>query len=469
MVKHYEGPFSGWLQQRPPGPLPLETVAHLIRQAAAILQNAHKQGIVHKNITLDSFFVRVTNEQADSPELLITGFGQAQGNPISMAPEQWHGTAIPASDQYALAIIAYQLLTWHAPFQGSPEQLKYQHLNIQPRPPSQLNPHIPSGIDIVVCRTLAKRPEERFPTISAFADAFQKAIQGSTLLPRTSSQQMQPDFSVRHQSAPGGILRSNAQQAPAVLPSQSTHPSSAASQIREIVILGLVFLLVVGGIGFGFFSVIKNSQLAASSINTNSPVGTPVSSPIAFPSTTITGIPYLEDSLSSNSAGRWLDDGSACTFKNGTYHALVQQAHSLRRCHLTSPLVLTNVAIEVDVALLTGDNAGIFLRDDGNVHFYDFEITNTRHFYFMRRDSDTAGGRLISERPNSAVAPLGQKNTLFIIAKDNDFKLFINGVFVGEVHDNTYASGDFSLVVGTYAPTTTIAEASFSNLKIFTV
>src|SRR5438270_3160484 len=80
-MKHYEGPFPGWLEQRPPGPLPLETVAHLIRQAAAILQSAHNQGVAHKNITLDSFLVRATDEQPHFLDLLITGFGQPQGSP----------------------------------------------------------------------------------------------------------------------------------------------------------------------------------------------------------------------------------------------------------------------------------------------------------------------------------------------------------------------------------------------------
>src|SRR5437016_4466486 len=102
--------------------------------------------------------------------------------------------------------------------------------------------------------------------------------------------------------------------------------------IREIVILSLVFLLIVSGIGFGFFSVIRYSQFTASSLSTNLPVGTSVSNPVAFPSTTITGIPYLEDSLTNNSVGRWLDDGSSCMFKNGTYHALLlHEVYTLRR------------------------------------------------------------------------------------------------------------------------------------------
>ncbi len=242
---------------------------------------------------------------------------------------------------------------------------------------------------------------------------------------------------------------------------------SASSQIREILILGIVFLIVVSGIGIGFFSVVKNSQIAASTISTTKQ--TPATSPIIFPSTTITGIPYIVDSLSSNPTSRWDEDGTMCTFSGGTYHVLVHQADTLQICGLVDPLILDNVAIEVDVSLLAGEDAGFILRDDSeNLHFYDFEITNIGEFYFTRRDGATTVAHLISQRKASAIAPGGQKNRLLVIAKGSDFKLFINNVFVGEVHDNTYASGQFGLVVGTPASTTN-GDASFSHLKVFKV
>jgi hypothetical protein len=152
---------------------------------------------------------------------------------------------------------------------------------------------------------------------------------------------------------------------------------SASSQIKEILILGIVFLIVVSGIGIGFFSVVKNSQIAASTISTTKQ--TPATSPVIFPSTTITGIPYIMDNLSSNPTRRWDDDGTMCAFRGGSYHVLVHQADTLQICGLVVPFILDNVAIEVDVSLhqlLVPGCLPLFTSDGLNLYFYAL----TAHF-----------------------------------------------------------------------------------------
>src|SRR5205823_4244998 len=132
-----------------------------------------------------NFLVRSRKDTPSRPDLLLADFGVARltqgnvnmsktirGTPTYMAPEQWSAHPVSATDQYALAIMTYELLTGHPPFPGTQEQVMYQHLMVQPQPPSVVNARIPPGIDAVILRALAKRPTERYASVSAFAYAF---------------------------------------------------------------------------------------------------------------------------------------------------------------------------------------------------------------------------------------------------------------------------------------------------------
>ena len=191
MVMPYspEGSLATWLQQRGPSqPLSTSEAAHFLRQAADALQHAHDNGIIHQDVKPQNFLIR-SNKNAKLPDLLLADFGIAKlavgtsgasqairGTPIYMAPEQWEGHPVPASDQYALAIMIYQLLAGRPPFQGGPGQMMYQHFNVSPQPPSTFNPAINPDIDAVILHALAKKPEDRFPSVSAFSNAFQQAL-----------------------------------------------------------------------------------------------------------------------------------------------------------------------------------------------------------------------------------------------------------------------------------------------------
>ncbi len=191
MVMPYcpDGSLAGWLQQRGPTPkLALPEVAHFVRQAGDALQHAHDNQIIHQDVKPQNFLLR-SNKSVGLPDLLLADFGIAKlaagtsgasqairGTPIYMAPEQWEGNPLPASDQYALAIMAYLLLTGRTPFEGGPGQMMYQHFSVAPQPPSKFNPAINANVDMVILRALAKNPRERFPSVSAFNNAFQQAV-----------------------------------------------------------------------------------------------------------------------------------------------------------------------------------------------------------------------------------------------------------------------------------------------------
>ncbi len=110
----------------------------------------------------------------------ITGAGTAVGSPPYMAPEQWRGEATsPATDQYALGVMSYELLTGQRPFRGDPERLSSLH---RKAPVPALGPGFPPALDDVIRRAMAKRAEDRFPSVLEFTAAF-RAAAGMTSAP----------------------------------------------------------------------------------------------------------------------------------------------------------------------------------------------------------------------------------------------------------------------------------------------
>jgi serine/threonine protein kinase len=214
MVMPYctEGSLASWLRQRNyTEPLTLQDVAHLVEEAADALQYAHDQNVIHLDVKSSNFLLRSNKKNPNRPTILLADFGIARssvtvasssrtirGTPSSMAPEQWGSNPVPATDQYALAVMTYEMMVGRAPFVGSMEQVMYQHFSTQPHPPSTYNPQLPPAVDAVILRALAKQPEDRFPSIADFADAFEQACQSSpNLLLLGSEQTIVSDIHIR--------------------------------------------------------------------------------------------------------------------------------------------------------------------------------------------------------------------------------------------------------------------------------
>lgn len=192
MVMPYreDGSLADWMrQQMLRDSLTAQDVAHIVQQAAAALQYAHDHQVIHLDVKPSNFLLRYNGDKTQTPDVLLTDFGIARlstltssmsqsvrGTPAYMAPELWEGRSFPATDQYALAAMTYELLTGRPPFQGNPMQLMYAHVNTIPQPPSSLNPHLTPAIDAILLCGLAKKPEERFPSVAAFASVLQQAL-----------------------------------------------------------------------------------------------------------------------------------------------------------------------------------------------------------------------------------------------------------------------------------------------------
>jgi serine/threonine protein kinase len=190
MPVRLEGTLKTWLKQHGgPAKLSPATVVDIVEQAASALQHAHDRQILHLDVKPSNFLLRYTTGKPGVPDLLLTDFGLARvmntevsmsntsrGTPPYMAPEQWQGSPVAASDQYALATMAYEMLTGRTPFQGDLPALLYQHLHTPPPPPSTFRPDLPKEVDEVLLHALAKNPQDRFASVSAFANAFRQAL-----------------------------------------------------------------------------------------------------------------------------------------------------------------------------------------------------------------------------------------------------------------------------------------------------
>ncbi len=185
-----DGSLADAIKGRTAHPLTLPAspafVADLIGQVAAALQYTHDRGVVHRDVKPGNVLLQL--EPTGHWHALLADFGIARGADASshrtkvsgtlayMAPEQFSGDFSPASDQYALAVMTYQLLTSHTPYEGDMATLTQGHLYGTPPSVRSYNAALPAKVDGVLSRALAKDPTLRYPSIADYAQALQEAL-----------------------------------------------------------------------------------------------------------------------------------------------------------------------------------------------------------------------------------------------------------------------------------------------------
>jgi tRNA A-37 threonylcarbamoyl transferase component Bud32 len=201
-VGEHEGrPFTvmeylpgGTLAGRLRGPVAPAQALSWLTQAAEALDAAHAHGVVHRDVkpanllfdgsdrlqVVDFGIARLVDET-----LGMTAPGTILGTAGYLAPEQASGReTTAASDRYALAVVAYELLTGRRPFErGSETAEAAAHIHEPVPPPSEEGVGLPESVDAVFARALAKNPVHRYPTAIAFVDALADGLRGTALPP----------------------------------------------------------------------------------------------------------------------------------------------------------------------------------------------------------------------------------------------------------------------------------------------
>ncbi|MCZ6694972.1 MAG: serine/threonine-protein kinase, partial [Acidobacteria bacterium] len=160
-------------------------VLDLIGQAAAGLDYAHQNKIIHRDVkpanlmVLKDGVLKVTDfGLAKNPSANLTQAGVLLGTPSYMSPEQIQGRELDGrSDLFSLGVVVYELLTGVRPFDGdSISTIIYKVLYEDPRPPAAYNPALPPDVNVLLEKALAKDPESRYGSCAELAAALNKAF-----------------------------------------------------------------------------------------------------------------------------------------------------------------------------------------------------------------------------------------------------------------------------------------------------
>ncbi|HLI07373.1 MAG TPA: serine/threonine-protein kinase [Ktedonobacteraceae bacterium] len=260
--------------------MPRQEALSYLSQAAEAIDYAHTQGIIHRDIKPKNMLLRedhwlllsdfgIARILTDQQHLTQTGVGF--GTPEYMAPEQAQGKAVPASDIYSLAVIAYQLFSGRLPFTAdTPYALTIQHIVSPPPPPRQFNPALPPAVEQVILQGLAKDPGQRPPSTQAFVTALQAAFAGMFV----------PDSKLPGLAPTVPVIPPLPETRPVISSETVDQPAKGMSR-RTMLLGGAAFVLAGGGLGAW---VIANhtggsgpgkAQSTATATTTKKPASTP--------------------------------------------------------------------------------------------------------------------------------------------------------------------------------------------------
>ena len=543
MVMPYrrQGSLADWLQKRDTArPLSLKDTERIVKQAANALQHAHNHRIIHQDIKPSNFLIQGEAEHPGQLNLQLADFGVAKlmtttsesqtirGTPTYMAPEQWDGHPVPATDQYALAVMTYELLTGYPPFiANNNHQMWHLHYHVSPQPPSAINPTIPQELDAVLLRALSKNSDERYRSVAAFSRAFQQAMPNSdrplannsiegaaspvtrpivapTIPVRNANDDAIP-FSQRRRGLAGKgifviflalvligasilgflVLRSypskNSNPIESNINFKGTHIASpsigsaattgtttamtATSQANGTATANNATATGIASEANATSTAVEASATAAVAQATANAINATAT---AYAKTVTPGSPVLNDPLQSNSGNNWdvtnLPGGGGCAFTGGAYHASMPQKGYIAPC-FAQATSFSNFTYQVQMIIVKGDQGGIAFRANSkNGAFYYFHI-NQNGSYALETYSGYNSTAVLKQGTSPAIKTgLNQTNLIAVVANGNSLVLYVNKQQIASVNDGTYSNGQIGVIAES---TQNPTEVVFTNAEVW--
>ncbi len=172
------------------GSIPLRQGVEVVAELAEALAYAHGLGIIHRDVKPAN--VRLDHQgdvylmdfgiayRPDSDEVPVPP-GTILGTPAYLAPEQAKGgqaSVLPASDQYSLGAVLYELLCGKPPFFGPPSYVLFHAIHEDPPSPRTIDPKVPRPLAEICRKAMAKQPGRRYPSCQAMADDLRRWLRG---------------------------------------------------------------------------------------------------------------------------------------------------------------------------------------------------------------------------------------------------------------------------------------------------